>query len=80
LVKSNALDRASVHIVGSLTSKLPSINFDGKHPSASDIIINLMTSLVTKSHGSEIKKASEFFRLGLFDLLSILSQDFLGDN
>ena len=56
------------------------INLDGKHPSASDIVINLMSSLVTKSHGNEIKKASKFFKLGLFDLLSILSQDCLGDH
>ena len=39
-----------------------------------------MSSLVTKSHGSEIKKASEFFKLGLFDLLSILLQKFFSDN
>ena len=56
------------------------IYLDGKHPSASDIVVNLMTSLVSERHGSKIKKTSEFFKLGLFDLLSIISQDFLGDN
>ena len=53
---------------------------DGKHPSASDIAVNLMTSLVSELHGSKIKKISEFFKLCLFDLLGILSQDFLSDN
>ena len=55
------------------------IYLDGKHPSASDIVVNLMTSLVSERHGSKIKKTSEFFKLGLFDLLSILSQDFLSN-
>ena len=55
-------------------------NLDGKHPSASDIVVNLMTSLVSERHGSKIKKTSEFFKLGLFDLLSIFSHNFLSDD
>ena len=57
---SSHLCFSTVHIVGSFTSKLPSIN--------------LMTSLVSESHGSEVQKTSEFFKLGLFNLLSILSR------
>ena len=45
-------------------------NRAGKHPSASDGAINLMTSLVTEVHGSKIKKAFEFFQVGSFDLLT----------
>ena len=55
-------------------------NLAGKHPSASDGAINLMTSLVTEVHGSKIKKAFEFFQVGSFDLLTFFFQDFLGDN
>ena len=35
------------------------IYLDGKHPSASDIVVNLMTSLVSERHGSKIRKTSE---------------------
>ena len=56
------------------------IYLSGKHPSASDIVVNLMTSFVSECHGSEVQKTSEFFKLGLFDLLSILSQNFLSND
>ena len=35
------------------------IYLDGKHPSASDIVVNHMTSPVSERHGSKIKKTSE---------------------
>ena len=56
------------------------IYLDGKHPSASDIVINLVSSFVSECHGSKVQKTSEFFKLGLFDLLSILFQNFLSND
>ena len=39
-----------------------------------------MSSFVSESHGSKVQKTSEFFKLGLFDLLSILFQNFLSND
>lgn len=56
------------------------VNLDGQYPTSRDIVVNLMSSLVTKRHSGEIQQATKLLKFGLFDFLGILARHFSGDN